>query len=57
MTDIKTLREFTGLSQKAFSEKYNIPLRTIVNWETTGSNHREPPQYLIELLEFRIKHE
>lgn len=54
---IKELRQLTGLSQKAFSDKYGIPLRTIENWEGTSASHREPPQYVTDLLEFRIKNE
>lgn len=30
---IKELRMITGLSQKAFGEKYHIPKRSIENWE------------------------
>lgn len=35
----------------AFSEKYHIPKRTIQDWET---EKRNPPKYVIELLEFRV---
>ena len=48
MRSIKELRELTGLSQTAFSKKYNIPKRTIENWET---GTRKPPAYVLELLE------
>lgn len=49
---IKKLRELTGLSQQAFSEKYKIPKRTIENWE---GGKRNPPAYVISLLERVVK--
>lgn len=52
MMNIKELRTLTGLSQSAFSKKYNIPIRTIQDWE---GEKRIPPEYVIELLEFKIK--
>ncbi len=51
---IKELRELTGLNKTDFAKKYNIPYRTIQNWEL---GERECPVYVLELLEFRIKHE
>lgn len=44
---MKSIRRFTGLSQAKFGKKYNIPKRTIENWEE-GKN--EPPDYVLELL-------
>lgn len=51
---IKEIRSLTGLTQEKFSEKYHIPKRTIGNWET-GVN--VPPEYVVELLEYRVKSE
>ena len=51
---IKEIRELTGLSQKDFSYKYHIPKRSIENWET---GLRKCPQYVLELLEYRVKSE
>lgn len=48
MTKIKDLRKQTGLSQKKFGDFYDIPLRTVQNWEG-GVNI--PPEYLVKLLE------
>jgi putative transcriptional regulator len=48
----KELRELTGLSRAAFSREYHIPIRTIEDWE---SERRTPPQYVLELLEFKIR--
>ena len=49
---IREMRALLGLTQVAFSEKYNIPKRTIENWET---GKRECPQYVLELLERAVK--
>lgn len=51
---VKELRSLTGLTQTEFAEKYKIPMRSIQNWE---GGQRTPPEYVIELLEFRIKHD
>lgn len=52
MTNVKELRELTGLSQKKFGDLYGIPLRTIQSWE---SGEREAPEYVIRLLERAVK--
>lgn len=49
---IKKLRELAGLSQQAFSDKYEIPKRTIEDWE---AEKRTPPEYVIKLLERVVK--
>lgn len=46
--NIKELRALTGLSQKAFSDKYEIPKRTIEDWE---AGRRKPTEYVVKLLE------
>lgn len=51
---IRNLRKDTGLSQYAFADKYNIPIGTLRDWE---QGRRECPNYVIELLKFRIEHE
>mgnify|MGYP001680983720 FL=1 len=45
---LKEMRKLLGLSQAAFGEKYNIPVRTIEQWE---SGRRQAPVYVLELLE------
>ncbi|MGN0338643.1 MAG: helix-turn-helix domain-containing protein [Lachnospiraceae bacterium] len=45
---IKEMRELLGLSQQKFGDKYEIPRRTIQNWEN-GVN--VPPDYVLQLLE------
>ena len=50
--EIKSIRNLTALSQSQFSDKYNIPLPTLRHWER---GDRECPQYVLELLEFKVK--
>ncbi len=49
---IKEIRALTGLSQVKFCEKYHIPLNTFARWE---QGKREPPDYMMELLEFKVR--
>lgn len=48
----KEIRELSGLSRTDFSKKYNIPLRTLENWD---SGTRVPPDYILELLERAVR--
>lgn len=48
---IKLIRAKTGLSQMKFAEVYHIPMRTLQDWEREV---RTPPEYVVELLEFRV---
>ena len=50
---IKEIRAASGLTQKAFAEALGIPKRTIEDWE---GNRRQPPEYLVKLIEFYITH-
>ncbi|MDO4500308.1 MAG: hypothetical protein Q4B60_03425 [Erysipelotrichaceae bacterium] len=52
--DVKAMRDMLGDTQMEFSKRYNIPFRTIQNWEL-GS--RKPPEYVIELLKQRIEND
>ena len=47
MITIHEIRQHLGLTQKDFAERYQIPKRTIENWET---GKRQCPQYLIQLI-------
>ena len=44
---IKELRTITGLTQKAFGQKYHIPTRTIEDWE---GGRRRPSETILYLL-------
>ena len=52
MMSIKEIRALTGLSQVKFCEKYNIPRRTLEEWE---SGNNKPAEYLVALLERVVK--
>lgn len=49
---VKALRG--NMTQQEFSKAYGVPLRTLQSWEI---GDRVPPAYVLDLLEFRIKHE
>ena len=51
---IKELRTQTGMSQQAFGDYFKIPMRTIQNWE---NGVRECNEYIIELIEYKLKNE
>ncbi len=53
MSEIKALRESTGLTQRAFAELLGIPKRSIENLESGVSN---PPEYLVCLIRFYLEH-
>lgn len=52
--NFKELRQQSGMTQKAFSEYFNIPKRTVENWE---SGQRECQAYLLELMEYKLEKE
>ena len=49
---LKEVRETTGLSQKSFADYLHIPIRTYEQWE---AGKRNPPEYVVELIEYRIR--
>lgn len=50
----KQLREASGMNMKQFSDYFNIPYRTIQNWD---AEIRQCPEYLMELMEYRLVNE
>ena len=44
---MKEFRLSTGLTQREFAEHFEIPVRTIQEWE---QGRRKPPEYLLKLL-------
>ena len=50
----KDLRESSGMSRQQFVEYFSIPYRTIQDWEL---GNRKFPEYLLELIEYKLKHE
>lgn len=51
---IKTLRDVTGMTQKAFAEYFGMSKRAIENWEY---GKRECPSYLLELMAYKLRKE
>lgn len=52
--DIAQLRRRTGLSQRAFADRYNIPRRSVENWESLDKNRHEPAGYLKMLIAYTL---
>ena len=50
--DIREMRTRLGDTQSEFAARYNIPFRTVQNWET---GLRRPPEYILDLLGERIR--
>lgn len=50
--NIREMRTQLGDTQSEFAARYNIPFRTVQNWET---GLRRPPEYIMNLLESRIR--
>ena len=44
---IRELRDFTGLTQKAFAKEYGIPLSTLCKWE---QGEASPASYVVDLI-------
>lgn len=51
---IKELRSQMGITQTEFGNYFNIPMRTIQNWEL---GKRKCPEYLLELMIYKLKNE
>ena len=54
INEITSIRESIGLTRAAFSRKFNIPIRTMENWEKGTTT---PPDYVVELLKMAVKSE
>ena len=50
--EVKQLRQTSGLTQKEFCTRYQIPLKTLQNWETDSDSPsaRKCPPYVVLLL-------
>ena len=53
-TKIKELRESVGMNRKDFCNYFQIPYRTVTEWEL---GNRHAPEYVLRLLEYYIGHE
>ncbi len=45
---IKEIVASTGLSQRAFAERFHVPLRTLEDWL---AGKRNPPEYVIWMMQ------
>ena len=52
LMNIREMRNSLGITQSEFAARYNIPFRTVQNWE---EGVRKPPNYIINLLESRTR--
>ena len=52
--EIKKLRESTGMNRKEFCECFDIPYRTVTEWER---GTRNAPDYVLRLLAYFIRME
>ena len=52
--EVRALRESTGMNRKEFCEYFDIPYRTVTEWER---GTRKMPDYVLRLLAYRIKME
>ena len=46
------LRDSTGMTRREFCEYFEIPYRTLQDWEL---GNRKMPEYLFRLMEYKIK--
>ena len=51
-TKIKELRESTGMNRKEFCKYFQIPYRTVQDWER---GNRKMPEYLLRLMEYKLR--
>ncbi len=51
---IRELRASTGMNRREFCDYFQIPYRTVTDWEL---DNRHAPEYVLRLLEYYIRHE
>lgn len=54
MMPFKELRELTGMGKTQFAKYFDIPLRTVMNWEYET---RKCPEYLMKLMIYKLEKE
>ena len=50
----KELREHSGMTRPEFAKEFEIPYRTVQDWEL---GNRKCPEYLLKLIEYKLKNE
>ena len=51
---IKELRLKSKMKQEDFADYFSLPVSTLRNWE---QEHRKCPDYLLKLIEYKLKKE
>ena len=54
LMEFKQVREQSGMNIKQFSEYFNIPYRTVQNWDL---GLRQCPEYVLELIIYKLNNE
>ena len=52
--ELLELRQSTGMNRREFAEYFEIPYRTVQEWEL---GHRKMPEYLLRLMAYKIRME
>ena len=52
--EFKDVLDLSGMNMRQFAQYFNIPYKTVIKW---GNGERKPPEYVLELLKFRIETE
>ena len=52
--DVTKLRTDMGMNRKEFCDYYNIPYRTVTDWE---AGKRKMPEYVLQLMEYKADNE
>lgn len=52
MTRSEEIRATLGISRAEFSRRYEIPIRTLEDWDAGKKN---PPEYVMDLLERAVR--
>ena len=52
--EVKSLRESMNMNRREFCEYFDIPYRTVTDWE---SGKRSMPDYVFRLMEYKVRAE
>lgn len=52
--ELLELRKSTGMNRRQFAEYFDIPYRTMQDWEL---GNRKMPEYLFRLMEYKVRME
>lgn len=52
---IKEILSAANMTQQQMSDYFGIPKRTIENWVSNSANSRRCPEYVIKLIEFKMR--